>query len=87
MKIAPLSLYAIIKAIHEIQRFQLVQVKRNTLELRLIANDKENTFKKAKKAVSEYLFQNGVTCEIYLSDNAPQANANSRKFKHVLAMK
>ncbi len=87
IKIAPLSLYAIIKEIHEIQRFQLIQVKRNELELRLIANDKKKAFAEAKKAVNEYLLQNGVACEIYLSDKLPQVNAHSGKFKHIIAMK
>lgn len=87
IKIAPLSLYAIIKEIHEIQRFQLIQVKRNELELRLIANDKKKAFAEAKKAVNEYLLQNGVACEIYLSNKLPQVNAHSGKFKHIIAMK
>lgn len=87
IKIAPLSLYAIIKEIHKIQRFQLIQVKRNELELRLIANDKKKAFEEAKKAVNEYLLQNGVACKIYLSDELPQANAHSGKFKHIIAMK
>ncbi|MEE1219747.1 MAG: AMP-binding protein [Ruminococcus sp.] len=87
VKIAPLSLYAILKEIHGIQRFQLVQVSGNKLELRLIADNKEKLFEQAKKAVNEYLLQNGVTCEIYLSTELPQANAYSGKFKHIIAMK
>lgn len=87
VKIAPLSLYAILKEIHGIQRFQLVQVSGNKLELRLIADNKEKPFEQAKKAVNEYLLQNSVTCEIYLSTELPQANAYSGKFKHIIAMK
>ena len=87
VKIAPLSLYAILKEIHGIQRFQLVQVSGNKLELRLIADNKEKLFEQAKKPVNEYLLQNGVTCEIYLSTELPQANKYSGKFKHIIAMK
>ena len=86
VKIAPLSLYALLKEIHEIQRFQLIQVAQNELELRLVATDKTKAFEQAKKAVSDYLAQNGVTAEICLSDKLPEANAQSGKFKHIIAM-
>lgn len=36
-------------------------------------------FKNPVKAVSEYLLENGVTYEVYLSDKLSQANVNSRK--------
>ncbi len=87
VKIPPLSLYAVLKEVHGIQRFQLIQKKGNRLELRLVAENKEQVFEKARKAVEEYLLQQGVTCEIYLSDKLPEANANSGKFKHIIARK
>jgi len=87
VKIPPLSLYVVLKEIHGIQRFQLVQVSGNELELRLIAEEKERAFEEAKKAVTEYLLQNGVFCKIYLSDKQPEANVASGKFKHIIAMK
>ena len=87
VKIPPLSLYAVLKEVHGIQRFQLIQEKGNRLELRLVAENKEQVFEKARKAVEEYLLQQGVTCEIYLSDKLPEANANSGKFKHIIARK
>ena len=87
VKIPPLSLYIVLKVIRGIQRFQLIQVSGNELELRLIAEDKVQAFEEAKKAVTEYLLQNGVTCEIYLSTELPQANKYSGKFKHIIAMK
>lgn len=87
VKIPPLSLYVVLKEIHGIQRFQLIQVSGNKLELRLIAEDKAQAFEEAKKAVTEYLLQNGVICEIYFSDKQPEANAASGKFKHIVAMK
>ena len=39
-RVAPLSLYAIIKEIHEIERFQLIQIDDIKIEFRLIAKDK-----------------------------------------------
>lgn len=87
VKIPPLSLYAVLKEVHGIQRFQLIQVKGNRLELRLVAESKEQVFEEARKAVEEYLLQHGVICEIYLSDKLPEANANSGKFKHIIAQK
>ncbi|MCR4941116.1 MAG: AMP-binding protein [Treponemataceae bacterium] len=86
VKIAPLSLYAILKEIHGIQRFQLIQTGRDVLELRLVATDKEQLFEQARQALAEYLAQNGVDCEIRLSDKLPEADARSGKFKHVIAM-
>ena len=87
VKIPPLSLYIVLKEIHGIQRFQLIQVSGNELELRLIAENKVQAFEEAKKAVTEYLLQNGVICEICCSDKQPEANAKSGKFKHIVAMK
>lgn len=87
VKIPPLSIYVVLKEIHGIQRFQLIQVNGKELELRLVAEDKVRAFEEAKRAVTEYLSDNGVTCEIHLSDKMPEANANSGKFKHIVAMK
>lgn len=87
VKIPPLSLYTVLKDIHGIQRFQLIQLSGNELELRLIAEDQVQAFEEAKKAVTDYLLQNGTICEIYCSDKQPEANAKSGKFKHIVAMK
>lgn len=59
----------------------------NELELRLLAENKAKAFEETKNAVTEYLLQNGVKCEIYCSDKQPEANADSGKFKHIVAMK
>lgn len=85
VKIAPLSIYAILKEVHGIERFQLIQHENDRLELRMIAKDREEQFAKAKQAVETYLHQNGVTAKIYLSDNNPSANPISGKFKHIIA--
>lgn len=87
VKIPPLSLYVVLKEIHGIHRFQLIQVNGKELELRLVAEDKVQVFEAAKRAVVEYLSHNGVTCEIHLSDKMPEVNVHSGKFKHIIAMK
>lgn len=85
IKIAPLSIYAILKEVHGIERFQLIQHENDRLELRLIAENKEEQFAKAKQAVEAYLHQNGVDAGIYLSNSIPSANPISGKFKHIIA--
>lgn len=85
VKIAPLSLYAILKEVHEIERFQLVQMEGNELELRLIAEDRQQAFEKAKQAVEAYLLQNEVSATVYLSEKLPETNPISGKYKHIIA--
>ena len=84
-KIAPLSLYAILKEIHGINRFQLIQSEKNTLELRLLANDKQKAFMEAKSKLEEYLCKHGIQAEVFLSEEEPQANPVSGKYQHVIA--
>lgn len=86
VRIAPLSLYAILKEVHGIERFQLVQHNQDRLELRLIAANREKVFVEAKQAVEKYLKENNVSAEIYLTDILPQANPISGKYKHIVAM-
>lgn len=85
VRIAPLSLYAILKEVHGIERFQLIQHDHDRLELRMIAENKEKLFAEAKQEVEIYLHKNGVNAEIYLSNNIPEANPVSGKYKHIIA--
>lgn len=85
IRIAPLSLYAILKEIYGIERFQLIQQDKYILELRLIAENKQKLFDEAKQAVEKYLYQNGVVAEVFLSDLLPEANPYSGKFKHIIS--
>lgn len=85
IKISPLSLYAILKEVHGIKRFQLIQQGNNRLELRLIAGNKQLEFANAKQAVESFLMKNGVAVEVFLSDKLPEANPISGKFKHIIA--
>ncbi|MEG1359700.1 MAG: AMP-binding protein [Clostridia bacterium] len=85
VRIAPLALYAILKEVHGIERFQLIQHSQDRLELRLIAENREEAFAQAKQAINRYLQQNDVTAEIYLTDELPKANPISGKYKHIVA--
>ncbi|MBQ5319357.1 MAG: phenylacetate--CoA ligase family protein [Oscillospiraceae bacterium] len=85
VRIAPMLLYAILKEVHGINRFQLIQHNDDRLELRLIADNKQEIFTVAKKAVEDYLSENGVLTEVFLSDEAPAAHPVSGKYKHIIA--
>ena len=49
VKIAPMSLYKMLEEVRSIRRFQLVQRAPDTLELRLIAGDREAAFEEARR--------------------------------------
>lgn len=85
VRVAPLPLYAILKEVRGVERFQLIQTDASRLELRLTAQEKPAAFAAAKQAVERYLAQNGVCAEVVLSDKAPEADPNSGKFKHIVA--
>lgn len=87
VRIAPLSLYAVLKEVDGIDRFQLIQHKDDRLELRLIAKGKEMCFQKARDALLEFLIQSGVAVEIFLSEAEPEASPISGKFKHIVAFR
>ncbi len=85
IKIAPMSFYKILEEIKEIKRFQLVQHSKTLLKLRLTADDKETAFGKAKTALLDFLSANTVKkIQIELSDEIPQADKISGKFKHIV---
>lgn len=82
--IAPMSFYKILEEIKEITRFQLVQRTRKKLELRLVADNREIAFEKAKKELLNFLKNKNIpNVEIFLSDELPQANKISGKFNHI----
>jgi len=82
--IAPMSFYKILQEVKEIKRFQLVQKAQDKLELRIVAEDRDEAFNKAKDKLQEFLSSKGVSnVEITLSDKSPMANKTSGKFNHV----
>ena len=82
--IAPMSFYKILEEITEITRFQLVQRAKDKLELRIVSENKEIAFKKAKEDLQKFLNSKGINnTEVYLSDELPQANKVSGKYNHI----
>lgn len=82
VRVTPMALFALLKPIHEIKRYQIVQHD-NRLELRLTADNKQVAFEKAKQTIINYLEENHCTSEIYLSELEPQIHPKSGKFKLV----
>lgn len=88
IRIAPLAIYAILKEIHEIQRFQLVVHAGNKIELRLVPVNQVDimeAFEKAALVLREFLATHDVKqIEIFLSNEQPQQHPISGKFKHII---
>ena len=88
VKIAPMSLYKILEEIKPVKRFQLIQTGTNRLELRLVSDQKEAAFDEASRSLKSFLLNKGVNDpDITLSDQLPQADAISGKFKHIYRAK
>ena len=86
VRIAPMSLYKILEEVEEIRRFQLVQKASDLLDLRVIADQKQQAFEKASKALKEYFDSKGINnIRVLLSDELPQTDKVSGKFKHIYA--
>ncbi len=51
----------------------------------LTAENRKEKFAEAKHALKMYLKQNEVSAEIYLTDDPPEANPISGKYKHIIA--
>ena len=83
VRIAPMSLYKILEEVKAIRRFQLVQKSIDKVELRMISDDPQEAFKQAKHDLQEFFKSKGLSVEITLSDDPPQANKTSGKFKHI----
>lgn len=88
IQVAPLALYAVLKEVHEIRRFQVVVYPENKIELRIEENRAENkieVFEKTKVILKHYLKSLGIEqVFIFLSDKLPEQDAKSGKFKHVI---
>ena len=87
-KVAPLALYATLKEVHSLRRFQLVAEPGNTVRLRLEPVDgttREAAFEHASAALQAFLSTQGIPrVTIFLSDELPLQQAGSGKFKHIL---
>ncbi len=90
VKIAPIPLYATLKEVHCLRRFQLLVYPGNRIAMRLIPAEgivREDAFTQVKTALQAYLATQGVTeVTMTLSDEEPQQHPGSGKFKHVMHM-
>lgn len=88
IRIAPLPVYAVLKEVHGIRRFQVLAHPENRLELRLEETDgadRAELFGAAKESLEGYLRSQGVrSVSFSLSDQLPQQDPNSGKFKHIV---
>ena len=89
IKVAPLPIYATLKEVHELRRFQLVVYKDNQIEFRMESTsgiDKEIAFSKAKEALTTFLAVQGIShFKFSLSDDMPMQHPKSGKFKHIIS--
>ena len=87
-KVAPLAIYAVLKEVHQLRRFQLVVTLGNVVEMRLEPVEgvtREEAFEAAKNAFCEFMATQGITeLNINLSEIIPQQNPKSGKFKHII---
>ncbi|MDO9491770.1 phenylacetate--CoA ligase family protein [Acetobacterium sp.] len=88
IKIPPLAIYATLKEIHGIIRFQLIAHGENQLELRITpgsGDEPQSLFEAAQKKLSAFLASHGVTtAHISFSDLTPMQHPQSGKFKHII---
>ncbi len=83
VRIAPMSLYKVLEEVKSIRRFQLVQRAADKVELRIVADDPEEAFGRAKLDLQEFFESKGLNVGIVMSEDAPQADRISGKFKHI----
>ena len=83
VSVAPMSLYKVLEEVPKVRRFQLVQRSPKVLELRLAADDRGAAFQAAEGELRSFFESKGLSVEILLSDELPQADPVSGKFKHV----
>ena len=81
--VAPMSLYKVLEEVPEVRRFQLVQTAPDALELRLAADDPQGAFQAAQGALQAFFKSKGLQVTVQPSDEPPQADPVSGKFKHV----
>jgi len=88
IKLAPLAIYATLKEVHALRRFQFISHSDYHVELRLEPAESftvQEAFDKAKPVLQRFFSIHGLTnIEITLSDEKPKQDAGSGKFKHII---
>ena len=84
VKVAPMSIYRILEEVKGVRRFQLVQLASDELELRLVCEDPDAAFAEAECELQMFFAGKGLAnLKIRRSEEAPQTNPVSGKFKHI----
>lgn len=90
IKVAPLAVYAVLKEVHDLRRFQMLVYPENKVMLRIEPKDdidKVEAFETAKKRLADFLQNQGIFhVNIELAKESPCQNPNSGKFKHIINM-
>lgn len=90
VKIAPLSLYAVLKEVHDLRRFQALVYPGNHVVLRIESRENVSraaAFEEACQSLTRFLATQGIEkVTITLSEELPQQNPKSGKFKHIINM-
>lgn len=90
VKIAPLSLYAVLKEVHCLRRFQVLVYPENHIVLRIECKNgvsKAAAFEAASHSLRRFLTTQGIDhATITLSGDLPQQNPKSGKYKHIIRM-
>ena len=90
VRIAPLSMYAVLKEVPELRRFQVLVYPENRVMIRIEPMDgaeKQTVFPAAKSCLEQYLASQGIHhATIELSDEPPRQDPSSGKYKHIVNM-
>lgn len=90
IRIPPLAMYAVLKEVHELRRFQVLVYPQNRIMMRIEPMDgaeKQTVFSAARTCLEQYLASQGIRqVTIELSDEPPQQNPSSGKYKHIVNM-
>jgi phenylacetate-CoA ligase len=88
IKIPPLAIYAVLKEVPSLRRFQVIVYSENKIKLRLEPREgvsKETAFVHTREALLPFLASHNVdNVTILLSDELPKQHPGSGKFKHII---
>ncbi len=88
--VPPLAIYATLKEVHSIKKFQVLAYQGNKMELRMEpkeGNDKEACFLQAKESLITFLASHGIKdVTVILSDEMPKQHPGSGKYKHIICV-
>ena len=90
IRVPPLAIYAQLKEVPQLRRFQLLKFPHNRMELRLepkAGTGKDQAYAEAAKALGALLSVYGVHhFDLSLSEDQPRQHPVSGKFKHIINM-